>query len=307
MLGMAGAYCRPPRRASELPETLPSEYTLLHSIPRKDGFRTHSVGVYQRLGERFIIKTWRGRFKDLAYDALANEYRAITLLNSKIRELSLEGEVRVPRAYGFLSHRTSLSIVLEHIEGHNLKSRPAEEQERYFNRILSALQTVSAHLSEKDRQILATRPVWFYCLTLPAVGAVFSAYCPAYRSRVANWIRDSFRGLIGWRHAPMTLAHRDLFAENVIVRDGIAYLIDCETMALTLPFYDLAHMSIYPETSGVAEKHERWSEVRDSPLRRYIFMHAAVDIKRSSYGDRLLPIDTAEPQRPFRNHTQRAV
>jgi aminoglycoside phosphotransferase (APT) family kinase protein len=246
-----------------------------------NGFPKYAVGLYERESQLFIIKTWRGRFRDLNHHALANEYRVNAVLHRKIRELGLGHEIRVPQVHGYLSDKRSLSIIIEYVDGKCLEYSPLQEKQDYLGRLLAALDIISGHLSASEKAEFTTRSAWLYCATLPAVAWFFLRDNPSYLRPVMKWLAHSGRGLLALRRAPLALAHRDLMPENVIVKDGVPYLIDSERMVLTLPFYDLIYLSVHPHTRALAQNHQRWLQAAQSSLRPYVFMHAAVDMGRN--------------------------
>jgi hypothetical protein len=286
LLSAAVLFLNKSRAVPDPPQKLGERYTIVRRIPNTNGFPKYGIGLYEDECQRYIVKTWRGKFKDLNYYALANEYRVNAILDHKIDDLGFGDLVRVPKIHGYFSHTHSLSIILEYVDGDSLQSLPDAEKTHYLHQLLQALQSISQHLTPAERQQFARRSAWFYCATLPALALLFSKHYPTYVHHALRWGSACMRDLVGWRSVNLTLAHRDLVPENVIVREGIPYLIDSERMVLTLPFYDLAYMSVHPETSSIAENHEQWRKAAASPMRPYVLMHAAVDLTHSTHQDR---------------------
>jgi len=229
----------------------------------------------------------------LNYYALANEYRVNRLLGRKIHELGLQRTIRVPEPRECIHGKGSLSIVSEYVAGQRLDALPLEERQPWLGQVLTALETISRQLADEDRQQLTTRPAWLYGATLPAVALLFWTQYRTPVWRALRWLASCTRQLVPLRHTPLMLAHRDLMPENVIVKEGIPYLIDSERMVLTLPFYDLVYMSVHPDTSAMAEADVRWPRAAKSPLRAYVFMHAAADMARATDNRRSTMFPTA--------------
>src|SRR5258708_2010203 len=72
------------------------DYTLISKMPKKEFFK-FALGIYTDGKEKFFIKTWTGKAKNLNYYSLVNEVRVGVILNTKLAQSEFQNRIHVPK------------------------------------------------------------------------------------------------------------------------------------------------------------------------------------------------------------------
>jgi serine/threonine protein kinase len=239
----------PLTKAYKIPKLIDG-YVLIKKLSSKNSAR-FTTGIYQKNHRKYIIKTWNGLIKDLNYYSLLNEYRVDKLLSNKC--IHLTGlSIRIPKSYKLIQNSSSLSAVFEYIDGKELKKYTAKFQSDTYKNIVSELAQVYKRLSLKEKSQLDKRSFLFYGLTLLPLTFV-SIFVSG---DIISSTKCMLKGLIGLTHCKkwLTLAHRDLSGNNILIKGNHTYLLDTERMVITLAGYDLVHLAQNPDVDRLSRR-----------------------------------------------------
>ncbi len=246
----------------------------LHKADRTD--RNFEIGIYTDGTHTYFIKTWQGMVKDSNYYNLLNELLVNETIHGLLENARKLSGISTPRVVGWHTGKHSFSVIFEYIEGKNLQEFPAEFQVRILGRVLEAFETISCELEDHQRRLFAQRGGFSYLVSLPIVVLLAVIHniraFPMIIRCAFQCVRAFFRSFT----PALTLAHRDIGPDNVIVTDDCFYVVDFERMALTYPLYDITSLGLEPTyTELVTMMKKNFMYVEDEFLRLFIFLWRA--------------------------------
>lgn len=267
------------------------KYQLLNQINKPDS--NFILGIYTDGTSQYFVKTWKGYFKDTNFYNLLNEY----LVNKAIYPYfecnkHLTG-VTTPRALEQIQADGSFSVVFEYVDGTNLSSYYAYYQAKAIARILESLESVSREIKDEHQNLFLRRGAFSYVITLPILVLLALLHnieeAPAIILSAFYCVKE----LLYSYTSELTLAHRDIGLDNVLVSGDTLYIIDLERFAFTYPLYDISSLGIEPVFSGViTSMRYNFMYVEDEFLKSFIFIRRAAftskisDLRRYAVGDR---------------------
>lgn len=238
----------PPRRIGK--------YKLIKEISKEYGLKKYSLGIYEFRGKKVFIKTWFGVAKDLRYYSLLTDYFSNLILSKKLANIKASDsiyKIKAPEVIGYVQSNDSLSVIFEYIEGKQLMSFPLIKQTEIFLLVLNALQKISYLFSKREKRNFLNITGRFYLLSLPLLTLLtLISKVDSYREIFKIFV-ETLKKVNQLEYKSLHLAHRDLEPHNIIVNRSNIYLIDCERMAFTIPFYDLNHLSLNPHFEDLAK------------------------------------------------------
>ena len=256
-------------------------YTLI-SETQKSKFHKFSIGIYVKNDEKVFIKTWQGTTKDLSYYSLVNEFRVNALLNTKLEGLKLENMMHIPKVKDVITSKNMLSVVFEYIEGKHLNTFPTTYQIDVLDRVCRTMAVLSTTLTDQDLTHFIKRTVGFYVCSLPFLLVLSLVVRPSTFFSSWNRLIRSIHSINDLRHQKLSVAHRDIAPTNIIMQESHVYLVDCEYVALTVPFYDLNYVSVeadFAELSGDIGR--RFTSTNNEFLRTYMMIQGMVNAKHT--------------------------
>lgn len=252
-------------------------YRFVRRIPKSIAVNKFAVGIYEREGKRFFIKTWYGTLKDIRYYALLNEYFVCQVVRKKIEQTAYKGKISIPEIHDFVTDEHSLSIVSEYIDGIELGDLSLRKQADVIYEICEVFREITHILTNEDKKIFTRHTISLHVLsTLSAV--LISIY--KYPKKTLIILKSLCRSLVSaqyFRCRELILAHRDLSLSNVLIKGDMVYIVDCEEMVLTLPSHDVTAVSMSPGFQNVEENETRgMSTPNNAFLQNYIALHGAI-------------------------------
>src|SRR3989338_2207612 len=273
----------------EVPKII-GEYRLISEIEKDNDFRRFAVGIYENnKREKVFIKTWIGKVRDLSYFSLLNEYLVNDLLYRKISQTTLGDKIKTPQALELIQNKNSASLVFEFIDGKSLDKYPVEYQIETLSVLHNALLEISKTLTANQKKTLTKRTTLFYISSLPFIVFIACIYNPRSVIKILKSIFKSLLSIAELYKSGLVLAHRDFHVDNILLLDNNIYLTDCESMALTSPFYDETLLFLeFQKKEPSIELFKRYEVViRNSFLKAYISLHSAIsfhdDIANRAY------------------------
>ncbi len=233
-----------------LPEKI-DQYTFVSCIKKSDHYGDMAIGVYEKEGQRYIVKRWQGEYKDFNYYFLSHEYFVTNIMTRVIREHPVAG-VAIPEAVACVAESTSLSVVFQFIEGNTVSTLDTDKQITLWNKANDALEYLNAYLTAEDRRLIGTRGPKWYLILASGLSCLLLLFRPS-RAKLVIRTWQTLVHLMRHLDARLVLNHRDLTPSNLLLGEqGTVYILDLEAMAVTLPGYDRAFVTVDPESSKIA-------------------------------------------------------
>jgi serine/threonine protein kinase len=253
------------------------EFRLVREFIKDDvSDRSFVVGEYTDGIRNYFIKTWHGYFKDTNYFNLRNEYLVNEVIQSHFKETKGQSHVTTPQVITCIESDHSFSVVFEFVEGKTLDTYPLEFQVKTLGSILEALETVSCELRREHHCYFAHRGLVAYLVSLPIIVIIAIVRNPRHFRKILITTYSCIRFFFRSYTPTLTLAHRDIGPDNIIVgRDGI-YLLDFERIALTYPLYDITSLGVEPTYRDIVlDMKKNFMYIEDDFLKSYIILRRA--------------------------------
>lgn len=200
------------------------------------------VGLYRdRSGHQVIAKIWAGKFKNYSYFSLHNEYQVYQILTAVAARVAplLPPRLRfvhIPALINYTEGPHSAILCLEYVPGRLSTDLPDQELQKTYLLSVDYLEYLSAHLTPQELRLLSRRHALHYASIFPLL-------------LVIAWVRQPgtgpllLRAWLGYVRAlpaflterSLTLVHRDLHFENILVTGRHIYLLDFQMCVLTYP------------------------------------------------------------------------
>lgn len=231
-------------------------YELLTPISKENGFMDFSVGCYTHKGKKFFIKTLEADKKDYRYYFIFSEWFMSNVLYKASK--SQKSKITTPKPIKIISSYNSVSLVYEFVNGKLLSSFSTSYQTKIFIKIINELNKISSLLKKDEIRFIPKRGIAFYLLSLP-----YLSFLTFFRTDLNMKLHTkAFLITLKMLHSQkinskLVLAHRDLKPHNVIIKDSKVFLLDTGRIALTLPGYDLALLSLDPAYTSLTKGLEK--------------------------------------------------
>ncbi len=205
----------------------------------------YTIGLYSdRDGNKFVIKSIAGDGSIITRKLLLNEFTMVNILSQKYNKI-----LHFPKVKEFIKNDKSMYIVYEYIKGKVLTKHDNNYQLKVINKLLLELKSMTNLLNDEDRKKIKIHNKLFYMSSLPIL--YFFAILNNYKH--INIITLAFKKCIfSFKElvkSPLTLTHRDIKPDNIIIKNKEIYLLDCEQMVLTYSEYDIN--KIYLDHNGM--------------------------------------------------------
>ena len=229
-----------------MPRRCIADYRLVNPITKINQPTNFSIGMYAKNGKKFFIKTWTGRLKNMEYNTLINEYVLSTFIKGRLKNLHKHIKIKIPTPVEHISTKSSFSVVYEYISGPSLADLQLSQQIKVLTRTLSEFKILTKSMTKEELNSFPKRSKLFYLLALPIHVLISTLHDFELLPYVLVEAARSLRLYPSLKKTPLTLAHRDLIPENIILHKEHPYLIDCGSFVLTHPDYDLAYLAVRP-------------------------------------------------------------
>src|SRR5258706_11395001 len=264
--------------------TMPSpkkigSYTLLQRMVRPHKSSNSAIGIYQKGRKKYFIKSWTGIIKDINYYCIVSQY----LTNKAFHELfvskSNKYNIKTPKAIEYIKSKNSLSVVYEYIDGRQLDKFDSEIQAKIIVNIANNLKSFSDSLSEEEKKYFSKRNKLFYMFILLVASIILLIFSPRNFKIILNSFFNSIAALLSSKENGQSLAHRDLLPKNIMVSNKNIFILDLETMVMTLPDYDYSFLQIEPDNKKIAEiVKKKFRKYGDKAITRMIALRYAVSL-----------------------------
>lgn len=241
-----------PKKISIVPTV--GNYKLIRKLNKKDSdFENFFIGIYRYKGRRYFIKTWTGKVRDTNYYLLLNEYISGSILHKKLVKKQSNYKILVPKVISCVKTENSFSVIFEYISGKQLSDYPLSFQAATLSRVIDCFADLSNELSEKERISFTKKSLSFYLSNLVPITIVTIFMNLHHTKRIVKVFYTSLVNIPSILGKKLVLSHGDLNSENILVSGSKIYLIDCERVALTVPGYDITHLSIIPDNKEIGK------------------------------------------------------
>lgn len=259
-------------------------YKLLTTIKKENGYMDCSVGCYTHQGKKFFIKTFEADKNDYRYYFVINEWFISNVLYEMLK--SKKSQIMTPKPIRIISFDKSISLVYEFIEGKTLNQFSTSYQTKVFIQIISELKKISSSLTKDEIKLIPKRSIIFYLISLPYLSLMTFFRTDRNLKLIIKAFLITLKLLLSQKiNGKLILAHRDLKPHNGMIKESKIFLTDVGRMALTVPGYDLAFLSLDPTYTSLTKSLEKKLKTFTSKfLKSYIALQFADSISSIGMG-----------------------
>lgn len=226
-------------------------YKFISQIKKRNNFTNYGIGIYKdNKGKKVFIKTWKGKTKNFPYYSLVNEYNMAKVLSNVISK-SKKSKFKVPKPIGYLKTQNYLSIIFEYVDGKTLSRFSVKKQADVLSKAINFLNALSPLIIENYGEYIKKRGWIFYLASLPAIFLYAFTLERENKKTILYSFLKAYLYSLSVLKKKLTLAHGDLFPDNIFVSKSQYYILDCEHMRYTLSEYDLNHLSIIKKDTNL--------------------------------------------------------
>lgn len=259
------------------------KYQLLTTIKKENGYEDCSLGCYTKNGRKFFIKIFEADKKDYRNYFIINEWIVSNVLYKTLK--SKKSQIATPKPIGIISSDKSISLVYEFIDGKTLSLFSTSYQTKVFVQIISELNKISSQLKKDEIKLIPKRSIFFYLISLPYLSLLMFFRNDRNLKLLIKAFLITLTMLLSQKiNNKLVLAHRDLKPHNVLIKDSKIFLTDTGRMALTLPGYDLAFLSLDPTHASLTKSLEKKLK---TPANKFLTSYIAIQ-----FADRTASVGT---------------
>lgn len=249
-------------------------YRLVNAILKEDS--NFDIGIYSDGERKYFIKTWQGLLKDSDYYSLLNEYIVNPTVHGLLQKGKVLSGVTTPKVINCYHGHGSFSVVFEYIDGRSLDQFSADFQARILGKVLESFESITRELESKQRKIFAHRGALSYLVLLPILALLAIVHDFEEIPIILGCFWQCLRAFFHSYTSVLTLAHRDIGPDNILVADDGFYVVDLEQLALTYPLYDITSLGVEPSYRElIVMMKKNFMYVEDEFLRLFIFLRRA--------------------------------
>lgn len=229
---------------ARLPKTL-GEYTLMKQLSTDNSGKT-AKGMYKNSnGKYMFVKLLVANRFDYAYGTLNNE---LTLL-SVIQEVMNRNRNNLPKKYANIQVAkvafseilpNSITLGVEWISGSTISKLSSKKQIAAYSLLSEYLDYLYGQMTQDEKARIAHRGIMSYILLYPIIFTRASQLHPQYRALLKRAAFTFIKLISSFIvHPPkLTLVHRDLHPENIMISKNKIHLIDLEFSVITFKELD---------------------------------------------------------------------
>lgn len=222
------------------------DYSFVSKLEKIGRRKSYQLAIYRKSeGIRAIFKMRSARFKDYNYYSLKNEIILYKVLNSVIERLGDCMPQRfknlcIPKIAHVINDNKRLGVLLEYLEGTTAQSFTVQKKIEIYLKMVDFLRFLGNNLSEYQVKLISKRsPIDFIFLyPLLVISAIFNypksaihilLGVPVFLASIPYMIKD----------AKLSLVHRDLHFNNIVVSNEKLVLIDLQECVFSDPLYEV--------------------------------------------------------------------
>ena len=225
-------------------------YILVKEIFKEDKVSSLTLGIYTLKSRKYFVKTWHGRIKDLNYYFLVNEYLSSGFISQKLKQFNNQN-ISTPQIVDIYETENSFSVVFEFIEAKSLTKYDPDFQAKKIDQVIEMLEKISINLTKQEIDSLPKRELYKYLFLLPIVCLLIIIKKPRIYKTILSSLYNEFKEVVHNNNLRLILAHRDLTPSNILIKNNKIYLLDFDSLVLTLPEYDKAYISVMPNLENL--------------------------------------------------------
>jgi len=245
------------KRFSKTRELMPvkviEDFKLIKDIKKINNSDSMSQGIYQKGRKHYFIKTWHGNIKDLNYFMLAKEFNNSTILSEIYLKLTKNKDVRLPKIYGYIENRNTLSVIYEYIDGKSLEDLSLKNQILYLTKVEYFIREAGKKISVNNKFVVK-KSASYYLQLLPVISLALIIKSPENTFNIVRSSSEIFLLGIKQLNSKLVLNHGDFSPDNFIVKGTKIYITDPENMSFTLPGFDLATIKAIDKYSNITKQ-----------------------------------------------------
>lgn len=229
-----------PRKLNVVIPNKIGKYEFVKILSIEDNSDTAVLMCTDENGNNVVAKIWQGRFKNVSYYGLVNEYVVYKLLSKKISSLANDmpekfKKVNIPKIIDFIESENQTALVIEWIDGKKLESFSNKKIFTTYKVVSEFFDFISINFNASDVSKLQLHKSLIYIVTYPLYLVVSLILNIKYMKLILKSFRSYLKGIIGiLNDQNLKFVHRDLNFKNILVKDEQVYVIDFQYSLMTI-------------------------------------------------------------------------
>lgn len=196
-------------------------------------------------GEKALAKMWQGKVKDFTYYTLLNEIAVYKTLNKVVTRLTNSTppkfkDIKIPKYLYSIKNKKSLLILTEFIEGVSSGDFSNERDFHIYLKCLDFLRYLGSRMTRQEKEVISKRTAFGIIFLYPLFlirAILIRPYLSWTLIKGVFIVLNSLQAFLKKRE--ISLGHRDLQAQNILVSKNKNYLIDLQFCIFSYQLYDL--------------------------------------------------------------------
>lgn len=223
-------------RARNYPEKV-GNYTFVKTLHKNGSKREFTIGIYKDgSGKQAFMKSCQANLSSFAYKGLLNEVRSYIVMQkvlSRIRKRMPKDlqKVEIPKLLDLIEYEGSLYLFTEFKKGEvATKKTHAEKIEAYFL-VTRFLEVIGKYMTPTEKKVFARRTTYQYAFLFPFLLILAIKNNPQHAIILISGVNKFLTSLVLLhRESHLSLIHRDLHFNNILINKNKVILIDFQLM-----------------------------------------------------------------------------
>ncbi len=213
-------------------------YTFVKTLRKTGSKREFNIGIYKNIAEKLLfVKSCEASPSSFAYKGLVNEVRSYIVMQKVLLRLGNDlpkdlQKVEIPEIYDLIEYRGCLYLFIEFKEGEVASSKADHEKIEAYFLVTRYLEALGKFMTNEEKKVFARRTVCHYAFLFPFLLILAIKNNPRHTTTILSGIGIFIKTLILLhKESYLTLIHRDLHFNNILINGNKVILIDFQLMA----------------------------------------------------------------------------
>src|SRR3989344_9159892 len=201
--------------------------------------RSFKYAIYEKDRKKAFLKLWANTYKNFDYYSLIHEVKFYRLLENSInkqnRSNQTNSNIKVPKLLYIQEDKNKVTLLLEHIEGVDIKSLLTEKKIKIYQDVIKFLNNLYLNISvnsfgsfKSTKLLIINFPllILLTAIKFPDRTGILLRSIKIYFLNIANILTTH----------KYTLVHRSLEDQNILIEGNNTYLIDWQLVTIAHPY-----------------------------------------------------------------------